>query len=239
MNAAQVPGPRKGIGVSHREVPYRVVRARRHRDGDHSPERHHALLADRLVDHSEGLLPDFTIRHQMSRFSFLEPLRCLGLRSPLRSTRRGRVLEPYPARTLVLQKRGRGGTIRSLQSARVRVDFNSLGKINNVRMVHFPLGSCTPFMGSPTPQALPFLYFASGQQRRRQEVLSDGGQALVPRVVGQSVAASVQPAIPTRSMAIGRRKTVPARKAMGVIRKPMSASKMKGKRSTRKDRGRR
>ena len=87
--------------------------------------------------------------------------------------------------------------------------------------------------------ALPFLYFASGQQRRRQEVLSDGGQALVPRVVGQSVAASVQPAIPTRSMAIGRRKTVPARKAMGVIRKPMSASKMKGKRSTRKDSGRR
>ena len=172
MNAAQVPGPRKGIGVSHREVPYRVVRARRHRDGDHSPERHHALLADRLVDHSEGLLPDFTIRHQMSRFSFLEPLRCLGLRSPLRSTRRGRVLEPYPARTLVLQKRGRGGTIRSLQSARVRVDFNSLGKINNVLMVHLPLGSCTPFMGSATPHGipLPLLRFRSTTTTARSPI---------------------------------------------------------------------
>ena len=149
LNAAQVPGPRKGIGVSHREVPCRVVRARRHRGGDHSPERHHALLADRLVDHSEGLLPDFTIRHQMSRFSLLlEPLRCLGLRSPLRSTRRGCVLEPYPARTLVLQKRGRVAVQSLLQSACVRVDFKPL---ENKQCSHgsSPPGKLHAFHGKP------------------------------------------------------------------------------------------
>jgi len=85
--------------------------------------------------------------------------------------------------------------------------------------------------------AFPFLYFASGQQRRRR-VLSDRAQTLDP-VVDQSVVDSVQPPIPTRSTASGRRKTVAVRKAMGVIRKPMSASKVKGKRSPRKGRGRR
>jgi len=83
--------------------------------------------------------------------------------------------------------------------------------------------------------AFPFLYFVSGQQRRRQ-VLSDRGQTLAPRVVDQSIADSMQPATPTRSMATGRRKSVPVRKAMGVIRKPMSAGKVKGKRSIGKGR---
>jgi hypothetical protein len=81
----------------------------------------------------------------------------------------------------------------------------------------------------------PFLYFASGQQRRRQ-VLSDREQTLVPPLVDQSVVDRVQPAIPTRSMATGRRKTVPARKAREVIRKPMNGNKGKGKRSIGKGR---
>jgi hypothetical protein len=83
-----------------------------------------------------------------------------------------------------------------------------------------------------------FLRFAPGQ-RRRQELPSDRRQA--PRLVEQSVVASVEPAIPAKSMANGGPKTVPARKAMGVVRKPMSASnkrmsarKVKDKRSTRK-----
>ena len=84
--------------------------------------------------------------------------------------------------------------------------------------------------------AFPFLYFASGQQRRRR-VLPDRGRTLVPGVIDQSVAGSVQPAIPTRSMATVHRKTVPIRKAMGVVRKPKSASKVKGKRPIGKGRG--
>ena len=99
------------------------------------------------MDHSEGLLPDFTIRHQMSRFSFLEPLRCLGLRSPLRSTRGYCVLEPYPARTLVLQKRGRMA-VQLLQSACVRVDFKPL---ENKQCSHgsSPPGKLHAFHGKP------------------------------------------------------------------------------------------
>jgi hypothetical protein len=84
--------------------------------------------------------------------------------------------------------------------------------------------------------AFPFLYFASGQERRRR-VLPDQGRTLVPGVIAQSVAGSVQPAIPTTSMATARRKTVQVRKAMGVVRKPKKVSKVKGKRSIGKGRG--
>jgi hypothetical protein len=82
-----------------------------------------------------------------------------------------------------------------------------------------------------------FLRFVSGQERQRQEVLSDGGQA--PRLVDQSVVASMAPARPTSSMATGRRKTLPVRKAMGVSRKPISPSKVKDKSSRRKAKSRR
>jgi hypothetical protein len=87
--------------------------------------------------------------------------------------------------------------------------------------------------------AFHFLRFASGQERPLQEVLSDGGEALVPRLVDQSLVASAEPAIPSRSMATRGPKTVPVRKAMGVIRKPISASKVKDKRTKRKDKSRR
>jgi hypothetical protein len=79
-----------------------------------------------------------------------------------------------------------------------------------------------------------FLRFAPGQ-RRRQELPSDRRQA--PRLVEQSVVASVEPAIPAKSMANGGPKTVPARKAR-VVRKPMSVSKVKDKKSTRKGKSR-
>jgi len=83
---------------------------------------------------------------------------------------------------------------------------------------------------------LHFLHFASGQERERQEVLSDGG-ALVPGLVDQSVGASAEPAISARSMATRRPKTVPVRKAIGVRTpvgtKERSHSKVKGKRSKR------
>jgi hypothetical protein len=93
--------------------------------------------------------------------------------------------------------------------------------------------------------AFNFLRLASGQPRRRlasgqprrQEVPSDGGPA--PRLVDQRAVASVEPAIPARSMATGRPKAVPARKAMRVVSKPISASKVKDKRSTRKGKSRR
>jgi hypothetical protein len=86
---------------------------------------------------------------------------------------------------------------------------------------------------------LRFLRFVSGPERQRKEVLSDGGRALVPGLVDQNVGASVAPAILTRSMATGRRKAVPVRKAMEVIRKPISASKVKDKSSRRKAKSRR
>jgi hypothetical protein len=79
-----------------------------------------------------------------------------------------------------------------------------------------------------------FLRFVSGQERQRQEVLSDGEQSLVPGLVNQTVVASAEPAI----SAARRLKTVPVRKAMGVIRAPVgikdrSRSKVKGKRSSK------
>jgi hypothetical protein len=92
--------------------------------------------------------------------------------------------------------------------------------------------------------AFQFLGFASGQDRQRQEVLSDGGKALVHDVVDPSVVASVTPAASAGSMAIGRRKAVGVRKAMAVVRTPVgikerSHKKMKGKGSRRKDKSRR
>jgi len=71
---------------------------------------------------------------------------------------------------------------------------------------------------------LPWLYFASG---RRQEVLSDGGK--VP---------SVAPPVPARSVATGRPKAIRARKAMEIIKEPVSARRVKDKRSRRKNKTR-
>jgi hypothetical protein len=90
---------------------------------------------------------------------------------------------------------------------------------------------------------LHFLRFVSGPERQRQEVLSDGGRALVPGLVDQSVVASAEPAISARSMATRGPKTVSIRKAMGAIRTPggikeRSHSKVKGKRSRRKGKSR-
>jgi len=85
--------------------------------------------------------------------------------------------------------------------------------------------------------AFHFLRFASGQERPIQKA-SVGGQALVPRLVDQSVVASVEPATRARSMVTGVSKTVPARKAMGVIRRPISVSKVKDKRTKKKGKNR-
>jgi hypothetical protein len=88
-----------------------------------------------------------------------------------------------------------------------------------------------------------FLRFVSGQERQRHEALSDGEQSLVPGPVNQTVVASAEPATSARSMATRRLKTVPARKAMGVIRAPVgikdrSRSKVKGKRSSKRGKSR-
>jgi hypothetical protein len=76
----------------------------------------------------------------------------------------------------------------------------------------------------------------SGRDRQRQE---DGGKAFVPGPVDASVVAAAAPAISAGPVATGRRKTVPARKAMGVIRKRVgikerSHRKAKGKESQKK-----
>jgi len=75
--------------------------------------------------------------------------------------------------------------------------------------------------------AFHFLSFASGQEHRRQEVLSDGGKA-----------PSVDLPMPARSMATGRPKTVPSRKAMEIIKEPVGARKVKDKKPRRKNKTR-
>jgi hypothetical protein len=63
-----------------------------------------------------------------------------------------------------------------------------------------------------------FLGLASGQDRQRQEVLSDGGEALATSLVDPTVVASAASATTTVPMTSGRRKAVPVRKASGAIR---------------------
>ena len=89
--------------------------------------------------------------------------------------------------------------------------------------------------------AFHFLGLPFGTDRQRQE---DGGKAFVPGPIDPSVVAAASPAISAGPVATGRRKTVPARKAMGVIRKRVgikerSHRKVKGKGSKRKDKSRR
>jgi hypothetical protein len=94
--------------------------------------------------------------------------------------------------------------------------------------------------------AFPFLGLPSGKRRQRQE---DGGKAFLPGPVDAkaflpgpvdaSVVAAAAPAISAGPVATGRRKTVPARKAMAVIRtrvgiKERSHRKVKGKGSRKK-----
>jgi hypothetical protein len=81
--------------------------------------------------------------------------------------------------------------------------------------------------------AFHFLRFASGQERPIQEVCA-GGQTLMPPLLDRSVVASVEPAIRAKSIVAGGSKTVPVRKTMGVIRKPINVRKVKDKKANRK-----
>jgi hypothetical protein len=91
--------------------------------------------------------------------------------------------------------------------------------------------------------AFHFLDLASGQDRQRQEVGSSGAEAPVPGLANPRVS-SAAPAVSTGSGATVRRKAVPVRKTMGIIRTPVgmkerSFRKVKGKGSKRKDKSRR
>ena len=82
--------------------------------------------------------------------------------------------------------------------------------------------------------AFHFLHFASGQERRQ-------GQALVPRLVDQSLVALMEPVAPAKSMATGCPEAV--RKTAAVIGKPTSTkvhsrSKVKDKRLRSKEKSR-
>lgn len=92
--------------------------------------------------------------------------------------------------------------------------------------------------------AFQFLDFASGQDRQRQEFLSNRGKAVVSSPADQSVVASSEPAISAGSPGTGRRKTAPVRKAVGALRTPVgikgrSLRKVKGKGPRRKHKTRR
>jgi hypothetical protein len=88
-----------------------------------------------------------------------------------------------------------------------------------------------------------FLGLASGQDRQRQEVLSDGGEALTPGLADPTIVASAATATTAVPMTTGRRKAVPVRKARGAIRtsagtKERSHKKVKGQRTRRKGKSR-
>jgi hypothetical protein len=91
----------------------------------------------------------------------------------------GKRLDPSPPSPSSIKRRSEVAWRYSSFRAPAFELISSRWKVNNVRMVHLPLGSCTPFMGSPTPHGVPLLYFASGQQRRRR-VLSDRDRPLYP-----------------------------------------------------------
>jgi hypothetical protein len=131
------------------------------------------------------------------------------------------------SRRVYLSSRGdtQGGTIRSFREPR---DLKSPGKITMFSWFISPWDAARFLLKSQRDMAFYFLRFAPGQ-RRRQELPSDRRQAA--RLVEQSVVASVEPALPAKSMANGGPETVP-RKAR-VVSKPMSVSKAKDKKSIR------
>jgi hypothetical protein len=82
--------------------------------------------------------------------------------------------------------------------------------------------------------AFHFFRFACGQEPR-QEALSDGEKASVPRQVDPSIVSSADLAMPAGPIGTVRPKTVPVRNATEVIRKPAGVRKVKDKRSKRKN----
>jgi hypothetical protein len=94
------------------------------------------------------------------------------------------------------------GRRRAVQSALESLCFAR--KDNDVFLVHLPLGSGTPFMGSATRNGV-----AVALLRFR----------LTPRrIIRQGKSPSVAPPVPARSMATGRPKAIPARKAVEIIK---------------------
>jgi hypothetical protein len=155
---------------------------------------------------------------------------------PLRSTRRRVSLGTIVHRRhFALLEGTQGGTSRSFRESVVGL-IKSPGKITMFSWFISPWIAARLLLEAQRDMAFNFLRLVSGQPRH-QEVPSDGGPA--PRLVDQRAVASVEPAISARSMATGRPKAAPARRAMGVVSKPISASKVKDERSTRKGKSRR
>ena len=123
-------------------------------------------------------------------------------------------------------------TIPSLKGTHSGVQLESslnklLGKITMFPWLISPWEVARLSLEAQRAMAFHFLSFAPRQEQRHQEVLSDGGKA-----------PSVDLPMPARSIATGRPKTVHSRKAMEIIKEPISARKMKDKKPRRKNKTR-